>query len=85
MAYTSNLWIKKVDDWAIEKNIKDTQIQVLISTTGAYRTSPLQALCVIFNNPPINCKLIEIKELGDRAKGRLNETRTQIRQITLAR
>lgn len=85
MGYASNVWIQKVDNTAIKKNIKETQRQVLISTTGAYRTSPFQDLCVIFNNPPINWELIEIKELGDRAKGRLNETKTQIRQRTLAR
>lgn len=84
-AYASNVWIQKVDNWAIQKTIKETQRQVIISTTGAYRTSPLQALCVISNNPPINYKLIEIKELGDRAKGRLNGNKTQIGQRTLAR
>lgn len=62
MAYASNLWIQKlVDNWAIQEHIKETLRQVLISTTGAYRTSPLQTVYVISNKPPINCNLIDTK------------------------
>lgn len=88
MAYSSNVWVHKVrvDNWAMNKKIKETQRQVLIiSTTGAYRTSPLQALCVISNNQLIHIKLKEIKELGEIAREQVNETKEQIRTRSLER
>lgn len=50
---------------------------------GAYRTSPLQALCVISNNPPIKLKLIEQSELSDRARGQIADSKkeTQARML----
>lgn len=63
----------------MNKNIKETQRQVSISTTGASRISPLQALCVISSSQPIHIKLKEIQELDDRARGLVNETKAQIR------
>lgn len=73
------MWVHKVDNGAMNKNIKETQRQVLISTTGAYRISHFQALCVISNSQPIHIKLKEIQELYKRARGLVNETKAQIR------
>lgn len=64
--------------WAILKNLKETQRQVLINTTSAYRTSPLQALCVVTNNSPIHLKLKQINELSNGARGPNNDTKAQI-------
>lgn len=41
MEYAYSTWAHKINNWAVKKNFKETQRQVLISTTGAYRTSPL--------------------------------------------
>lgn len=73
------MWVHKVDNGAMNKNIKETQRKVLISTTGLYRISPLQALCIIAYSQPFHIKLKEIQELDDRAKGLVNETKAQIR------
>lgn len=78
ISYASKAWIHKIDHWSIVKNLKETQRQVLINTTGANRTSPLQALCVVSNNPPIHLKLKEIQELSNRVRGPNNETKAQI-------
>lgn len=67
----------KVDNGTMNKNIKETQRQVVIRTTGAYRISRLQVLCVISNSQPIHIKLKEIQELDDRARGLVNETKAQ--------
>lgn len=79
MSCAARAWIHILEHCAIAKNLKETQRQVLINTTGAYRTSPLQALCVISNNPLILIKLKESQEQSDRARGLTQETRVQIR------
>lgn len=58
MTYKAKAWHHSFAHWAIAENLKETQCQVLINTMGAYKTSPLQALCVISNNPPISLKLV---------------------------
>lgn len=79
MCCAARAWIHRLEHWAIAKNLKETQRQVLINTTGAYRTSPLQALCIISNNPLILIKLKESQEQSDRARGLTQETRVKIR------
>lgn len=49
ITYAAKAWHHRLAHWAIAKNLKETQRQVLITTTGDYKTSPLQALCVIYN------------------------------------
>lgn len=77
ISYAAKAWIHKIDHWSIVKNLKETQ-QVLTNFIGAYRTPPLQALCVVSNNPPIHLKLKEIQELSNRVRGPNNETKAQI-------
>lgn len=79
MSYAARAWMHRLEHWAIAKNLKETQRQVLINTTGGYRTSPLQALCTISNNLPIHIRLAEIKELSERAQGIRNETKQEIK------
>lgn len=83
MAYASQTWFHRLTNYAILKNLKETQRQVLINTTGAYRTSPLQALCVISNNTLLHLKLSEIYELTERKMGLRPETKAEIRNRTL--
>lgn len=44
MSCAAKAWIHRLEHWAIAKNLKESQRQVLINTTGAYRTS----LCRLF-------------------------------------
>lgn len=78
ISYAAKAWTVKIYHWSIVKNLKETQRQVLTNFTGAYRTSPLQALCVVSNNPPIHLKLKKIQELSNKVRGPNNETKAQI-------
>lgn len=78
-----NSWKHRIENWVVNKNVRETQRLVLINTMGAYKTSPLQAPCLISNNPPIPLKLAEINSLGDRAGGLTNDTKATIKSRTL--
>lgn len=57
MGYGLRGWIHRLDHSHIAQKLRDAQRQVLISITGAFRTSPLSALSVITNNLPLHLKL----------------------------
>lgn len=79
ISYASIAWSHRLTNYAIVKILKETQRQVLINTTGAYRTSPLLALCILTNNPPNVFKLREMNALRMRALGRIATPITDIK------
>lgn len=83
MTYGSEAWIHRVENVHMKRNLTTCQRQVLLSVTGAYRTTSFLALTVIMNATLIDLRIKELNELHGLKRNLRQGTKAQIKSEVL--
>lgn len=79
MTYGAEAWIHRINNVHLKRNLRTSQRQVLLSITGAYRTTSFLALTVVMNATPIDLRLKELHEVRRLNKNLRQGTQGQIK------
>lgn len=79
MTYGVEAWVHRVNNVHMKRNLRTSLRQVLLSITGAYRTTSFLALKVTTNATPIDLIIKELIELQRLKRNLRQGTKTQIK------
>lgn len=62
MSYAAPVWAHRTQNTHVQRSLRSGQRKVLLSLTGAYRTTSFMALTIVTGAMPIDLKILEMSE-----------------------